>query len=323
MHIGVQKRDHQQGHSKEDSNLTLSDSPGIKTKMKYQNIKYKDVAIPDRVRMGGKMAWLDELLGGKEHPGLLVGGSYLVTGEPNAGKTTVTFQMADALQGRGHRLMYYCPEMIEAEMKMMQERLQLEHGFTFVASDTSDSKEDPDDIDALMKIVQGTDKEGYTPDMELMVDFIEMCKAREKERQEHNARLPDYNKQREENPSLPEIKEDEGRVILFVDSIQALAGGRGAALDILKRFVKLNQTLGGVVIFIGQVTKQGVFAGSNQMPHEVTTHLHISVVRNKEDDQVREFETKKNRAGPCNFCWTMLTATGHVGTEVEYEDDDE
>lgn len=296
---------------------------------KYQNIKDKVIPLPERVCMGGDLKWLDEMLGGEKHPGMLVGGSVFLTGEPNAGKTTITFQMADALTGQGHRVKYYCPEMIESEMKMLMTRLNLKHGFDFVASDTLTPEEAAlSKEERLLKILNGSAEGDLSPDLELATDFIKACEQREGERIAYNDQLrtdtveyQDYMLQRLINPYLPEIKRDEGRVVLFVDSIQALSNGRSDAFKTLQRFVKLNQVLGGVVVFIGQATKSGKFAGNNEMVHEVTTHLHGSVITNADDEQVREYETKKNRGGVCTYRWTRLTDKGHVNIPVVHEEE--
>lgn len=294
----------------------------------YVNIKDKEVETPPRVRLGGKLAFLDELLGGKERPGLLVGGSYFLTGDPNAGKTTITFQMADRLTAEGHIVMYNNTEMIESTIKMVQERLELQHGFGLFACDTDDNTDDEDFDKMLASIVDGTDRDGLTPDMHLMKDFIDQCRYLEQTRGKSgysasDERVKAYEEERKKFPGLPPlpINNDDRRVVLFIDSVQSLAENSDCnPKEIVYRFDKLAKKLKAIVVFIGQATKQGIFAGSNKLPHKVTTHIHISVVSNEGTNQVREIATKKNRAGPCNFVWTQLTQLGHVQTEVEYGD---
>lgn len=302
----------------------VEDSPVIQKV--YENIKDKEVETPPRVRLGGGLAFLDELLGGKERPGLMVGGSYFLTGDPNAGKTTITFQMADRLTAQGHIVMYNNTEMIESTIKMVQERLQLEHGFGLYACDTDDDTDDEDFDKMLASIVDGTDREGLTPDMHLMKDFIDQCRHLEQTRGKSgysasDERVKAYEEERKKFPNLPPlpINNDDRRVVLFIDSVQSLAENSDCnPKEIVYRFDKLAKKLKAIVVFIGQATKQGTFAGSNKLPHKVTTHMHISVVANEGTNQIREVATKKNRAGPCNFVWTRLTQLGHVQTEVEY-----
>lgn len=292
----------------------------------YENIKDKEVEIPPRVRLGGNLGFLDELLGGKERPGLLVGGSYFITGDPNAGKTTITFQMADQLTSQGHIVMYNNTEMIESMIKMVQERLELNHGFGLFACDTDDDVDDEDFDKMLESIVDGTDRAGLTPDMHLMKDFIDQCRHLEQTRGKSGYSASDekvkaYQEERKKFPGLPPlpINNDDRRVVLFIDSVQSLAENSDCnPKEVVYRFVKLAQKLKAIVVFIGQATKSGQFAGSNKLPHKVTTHVHISVVANEGEHQIREVATKKNRAGPCNFVWTRLTQLGHVQTEVEY-----
>ena len=79
----------------------------------------------------------------------------------------------------------------------------------------------------------------------------------------------------------------------------------------------MTQHLGAVLFIIGQVTKNGSFAGFNEMPHLVTCHLHMKVVTNDKEDQTREWETKKNRAGPCDIMHTELRSNGHHWSDSE------
>ena len=291
----------------------------------YENIKDKKVDTPPRVTLGGNLSFLDELLGGDERPGLLVGGSYFLTGDPNAGKTTVTFQMADRLTAEGHIVMYNNTEMIESTIKMVQERLDLKHGFGLFACDTDDDCDEEDFDNMLDKIVDGTDRDGLTPDVELMKSFIDQCRNLEKNRGKGGYMADDekvrlYEEERKKFPGLPALpNNDDRRVILFIDSVQSLAENSDCnPKEIVYRFDKLAKKLKAIVVFIGQATKQGVFAGSNKLPHKVTTHIHISVVSNEGVNQIREIATKKNRAGPCNFVWTQLTNKGHVQTDIDY-----
>jgi predicted ATP-dependent serine protease len=226
--------------------------------------------------------------------------------------------MADALTAQGHKVIYNNSEMIESEIKMMCKRLGLENGFGLKASD-SDSKHKKVD---LLDIVTKKEKL-YTADQALMMHMITAAQERNRIREENHIQFAIRESQRELYPNIEPLEKDNGRVILFIDSIQSLAeGGRAEALSIVDRFVDLAQHLGAVVIFIGQVTKAGQFAGSNGMPHMVTAHLHMSVVSNERADQTREWEAKKNRAGPCDYMWTQLMNHGHQWLNKElYQED--
>ena len=105
---------------------------------------------------------------------------------------------------------------------------------------------------------------------------------------------------------------------LMVDSLQFSTGritGWTAerSLEALTVWAKENYTH---VIVIGQVTKGGVFAGSNKMKHMVDCHMHLSFEKkDKELLGYRKFEVQKNRFGGSGLTtWLSLGANGF--TEV-------
>ena len=111
---------------------------------------------------------------------------------------------------------------------------------------------------------------------------------------------------------------------LMVDSLQCLDDGKFStgritgwtaerSLEALTVWAKENYTH---VIVIGQVTKGGVFAGSNKMKHMVDCHMHLSFEKkDKELLGYRKFEVQKNRFGGSGLTtWLSLGANGF--TEV-------
>ena len=248
----------------------------------YENIIYKKVEVAPKIKMGGRLAFLDKFMGG----GWMVGGSYFLTGDANAGKTTITFQMADQLTAAGITVMYNNTEMTEGGVKLVTNRLRLRNGFGLYACDTGDVEDE--DLEKLIEsLSSGNDKAGITPDMQLMTDFVHQCKK---------VGVDGTTKQ----------------VVLFIDSVQSLSENSGCTpKDIVYRFDKLAKKLKAIVIYIGQATKKGGFAGSNSLPHKVDAHIHISVIKNDGDEQIRKLTTKKNRTGPCGSVLTDLTGLGH------------
>ena len=111
---------------------------------------------------------------------------------------------------------------------------------------------------------------------------------------------------------------------LMVDSLQCLDDGKFStgritgwtaerSLEALTVWAKENYTH---VIVIGQVTKGGVFAGSNKMKHMVDCHMHLSFEKkDKELLGYRKFEVQKNRFGGSGLTtWLSLGSNGF--TEV-------
>ena len=96
---------------------------------------------------------------------------------------------------------------------------------------------------------------------------------------------------------------------LFVicDSLQSLNDGKYGfdttgktadhVVEALTSWAKAMKNV--VIIFIGQVTKDGTFAGSNKIKHAIDGHFHICFNSDKRSEMhgYRMFLTKKNRFG--------------------------
>src|SRR3954471_15324912 len=70
--------------------------------------RLKDIVVPDKFfkRILFGVPLLDEVFGG-EMPGILPGSTYLFTGDPGAGKSTMALQMADLLESNAGRNVMY------------------------------------------------------------------------------------------------------------------------------------------------------------------------------------------------------------------------
>lgn len=68
-----------------------------------------EIEVPERfyTRMCMGIQVIDELFGGAELPGILPGTSYLFTGDPGAGKSTVALQFADLLATKEKKVVLY------------------------------------------------------------------------------------------------------------------------------------------------------------------------------------------------------------------------
>lgn len=91
------------------------------------------VPIDDVERFYTGMAELDRVLGG----GLVPGAAVLLAGEPGIGKSTLLLQAAAGLAAGNHRLLYVSGEESPAQLRLRAQRLGLDLGRLWVASETS------------------------------------------------------------------------------------------------------------------------------------------------------------------------------------------
>lgn len=90
-----------------------------------------DIKVPQRFfnRLSLGVPILDELFGGAEMPGILPGTSYLFTGVPGAGKSTMALQLADYFQRKGHSVLYNMGEENKHMVKLRADRIGLKQEF--------------------------------------------------------------------------------------------------------------------------------------------------------------------------------------------------
>jgi len=254
----------------------------------FPNILSLNIKIPERVKFPSRLNYLNSLFGPEGREGLLIGGTYFITGDYNAGKTSLALDMADDLKSDGHHPIYDSSEMIISEIEMQRRRMNLLNGFSIRSSDGNGEDTNPTSIN---DIIMGDEEPLISRDQELLIEFYNRSQQLEKERN---------------GP------EDNRRVIMFIDSLQSLVPGRGAQAAFVKRAIKVTQLCKGITFIIGQVNKTGAFAGNNSIGHDITAHVHMKVLTNDGKDQARLLFIKKNRAGPSGSIITNLTSTGHV-----------
>lgn len=88
-----------------------------------KNIIDSTEPVPERVECG--ISFIDKITSG----GFVCPGSYLVTGDSNAGKTTLLAQVADGITANGNIAFFNSLEMIESSLNLLLRRLKLKHGF--------------------------------------------------------------------------------------------------------------------------------------------------------------------------------------------------
>lgn len=87
-----------------------------------------DIVVPDKFfhRTKTGVAVLDEIFGGTDMPGILLGTSFLMTGMPGAGKSTICLQVADLLQRTaGKNILYNVGEENKHMIKMRATRINV------------------------------------------------------------------------------------------------------------------------------------------------------------------------------------------------------
>lgn len=226
----------------------------------------KDIVVPpkfyQRIDMGVPI--LNEIFGGQEMPGILPGTTFLFTGTPGAGKSTMALQLADLLsKNAGRNVLYNIGEENRYMIKMRADRLGITGNFCI-------------------------------NQIEQVDELIKFC-------------------------------DDNGVEVLFQDSLQSLRDGEleGNALlkSVVKKLQSWKETSDVTMFIIGHVTKGGIFAGPNELKHDVDAHAHL---KNNPDSGNRVFELQKNRFGPaCTPYEFSISAQGLDFQQLKPETDDE
>lgn len=239
-----------------------------------------------RLTLGGKFEFLDRFYGNDAEQGVLSPGVHLVTGESNAGKTTLVLDMMGHFAANPEYLGYYkCVDQRGAEVISVANRLELPSR-QFIL-DT------PDDDELSVEQILSSN---FDDRDEIMAFYAAIMSL-------HN-------------------KHPDRHLIAVVDSLQSLADdSRQSCLRFLKRLIRLAPKINATFIVLGEVTKSGIYAGFESMIHKITSHLHIEVTFNERTAQYRKLVLRKNRLGLSGMCFTNLTHQGHVEmTEVEVND---
>jgi DNA repair protein RadA/Sms len=241
------------------------------------NISSLHVPEHMRRRVSFGLDWVNKLFSGETNPGELVGAvpssAILFTGTPGAGKTTMSLQIADAITAAGNIALFNTREESLFQVKMTTERLGLKSGF-----------------------VCGDD--------ELIPSFSEFDAAEKKKWKGTNSVI-DHAKWL--------IDQHGGKKDIFVilDSLQTFNDGKYGPGDIIPasqmrvieqmtEFCKKGHNgVYPIAVVIGQVNKDGKFAGKNGIKHAVDAHMHLFIDEDKRSDTFGEriAEVQKNRFG--------------------------
>lgn len=127
------------------------------------------------------------------------------------------------------------------------------------------------------------------------------------------------------------------KVFVFVDSLQMLDDGRfdtgktnkATPVHCAKALIEWAKETFGVVLWVHQVTKGGVFVGDNTVKHAVDMHMHFGFDKDKKSDTFGErvLSKEKDRFGPAADPMAVEMGTGgrlcpKVVVESEQDEDE-
>lgn len=247
--------------AKAETSARAKNGAGRLNSVKGMAGRFCDIKVPDALRTVLKTGWdyIDALFTGE---GIRPSTCAMLTGLPGGGKTTLSLQMANSLAAQGHTIVFNSCEESDAQIKMKLEKMEFN--------------------DLLSQ-----DNAAFFSSFYDVADILEYADT-----------------VRAENPPA------EGKgFFLFVDSLQTIekaSHGRGRpagpaqqqcdAMWDIAGWCKENMT---VAVMIGQVTKDGTFAGKQEVKHAVDCHLHLAMDTDKKSETYRQrvAEMQKNRFG--------------------------
>jgi hypothetical protein len=276
---------------------TITDSKGFR-----KNILSIDVPrqMANNVKTGH--LYLDRLMTGS---GVTPSTACLVTGVPGSGKSTLMIQVSDLITSTGNVSIYNSNEESDVQLSRVVNRLRLKHGFEITS-------------------------------YENVFDVVEHALRVQEEL--HEEYLEKFNTMKENGASAKQLfKLRPRQVFLTLDSLQTLEmphwewdpktgrvirDSHGEPVKKIGRppqgdNMHLNiahylsaawcKRTYGIMFLIGQVTKNGEFAGKQGIKHWVDAHLHLDIDRDKKSDTYndRVAEMTKNRFGPAGLYYAF------------------
>lgn len=222
--------------------------------------RFSDIKIPDALRTTLKTGW-EYIDALFTGEGIRPSTCCMVTGLPGGGKTTISLQLANSLAEQGHVVLYNSCEESGAQIKMKLEKME---------------------FNALLESNNAYFSSFY--DISDILDFAN------KVRKQHK------------------LEAGKG-FFLFVDSLQTIeraskgagrpAGPAQQQCDAMWDVAGWCKESMAVAMIIGQVTKDGTFAGKQEVKHAVDCHLHLAMDTDKKSETYRQrvAEMQKNRFG--------------------------
>lgn len=233
------------------------------------NTNVLDIAVPEwlKNRAATGVQWFDEAFAG----GLVKSQVIMFTAPPGAGKTTLSFQIADALTKLGHIVVYNTREESPEQVALKAQQLQLKSGF--ILAQHIFVKELLEQLDHLKREANDKDKHVF-----LFQDSL---------------------------PTLDDgfYRGKPGSKNYNRSVINSATAGR--AMNMLTDYAKKEHA---TAVVINHVTKGGQFVGKNEVKHMIDTHMELSIDK---DDNSRVFEVPKNRFGDTSSKYVIgMSASG-------------
>lgn len=279
---------------------------------KIVNVRKNILTVKVPKRMQDNIAtghlYVDRLMAGD---GVTPSTACLVTGIAGSGKTSMLIQVADAIMGSGNIAIYNSNEESSVQVSRVVNRLRLKNGFEFT---------EYENVFDLIKHVKKVQEQAYE-------EYSEM-----------------FDRMKENGASgyrLSKLKPKQ--VFLFVDSLQTMQmphwvydanldivhdmkgeplkkigrspQGDNMHLMIARYLTEWCKKTYGICFIIGQVTKDGEFAGKSGIKHWVDAHMHLDIDRDRKSKTYNEriAEMTKNRFGSSGVYYSFeITSRGLV-----------
>lgn len=240
--------------------------------------KVESVVVPEhmRKRISLGIKWVDDLYGGL---GTIPSTVTLFTGSPGAGKTTLAQMIAGAISQRSDAVaLYNSREESPFQVRMTTERLGVE-GFYLGQDELVPSHSELEGYNIHPNVIKNWRGHGS------IIDHAKLIM--------------------DKNPGKD--------FFLIGDSIQTFnsgkygpnddnAAGQMRVIEQLTNFCKKGHNgIFPIVIIIGQITKDGRFAGKQGVKHAIDSHMHLYIDEDKKSETFgrRLIEMQKNRFGFC------------------------